>query len=129
MRYSVLDMVTLASIRELEEPGEPSLLAEMVNTFRTWSEGHLKGLRDSVTAGDMEAIADGAHALKGSAAALGALQVRKVAFEIERSARQRSFVGDANLEALEAARSEALAALDQVLGETLVAPVLGQDLN
>ena len=117
MSSGVLDMVTLASIRELDEPGEPSLLAEMVSTFRTWSEAQLHGLRDSVAAGDMEAIADGAHALKGSAAALGALQVRRVAFEIERSARQRSFVGNANLEALEAARIEALAALDQVLDD------------
>jgi HPt (histidine-containing phosphotransfer) domain-containing protein len=117
MSSGVLDMVTLASIRELDEPGEPSLLAEMVSTFRTWSEAQLQGLRDSVAAGDMEAIADGAHALKGSAAALGALQVRRVAFEIERSARQRSFVGNANLEALEAARIEALAALDQVLDD------------
>jgi HPt (histidine-containing phosphotransfer) domain-containing protein len=122
MSDSVLDTVTLASIRELEEPGEPSLLAEMVNTFRTWSEGHLKGLRDALAVGDIEAVADGAHALKGSAAALGAVQVRKVAFEIERSARQRSHVGNASLEALEAARIEALAALDEILGDTSVTP-------
>jgi HPt (histidine-containing phosphotransfer) domain-containing protein len=122
VRYDVLDADTLASIRELEEPGDTSLLEEMVDTFRTWSVGQLEQLRYSTAAGDMDAIADGAHALKGAAAALGAVQVRRLALEIEQSARQRSYIGEAKLEALEAACVEALAALDQLLNDASATP-------
>jgi HPt (histidine-containing phosphotransfer) domain-containing protein len=112
----VLDLKALEQIRALEQPGEPSLLAEMVETFRGSSLGYLARLDQALAAGDAEATADAAHALKGAAAALGAQQVRAVAAELESGGRKRYLAGaEHHLARLKAARAQALQHLSTLL--------------
>ncbi|MDQ3811788.1 MAG: response regulator, partial [Chloroflexota bacterium] len=116
----VLDPRALAQIEALEEPGEPSLLAQMFHTFRDSSVEHVSRLRQAVAAANAEAATDAAHALKGAAAAIGAQRVRALALEIELRGRQRSLQGAVEqITALETARDEALGALGRLVEKRL----------
>lgn len=107
----ILDEVVVARLRELrtqvQRPGE-DLLADLIGLFERDSEGRLRAMRDAVTpAGRKEA----AHALKGSAANLGAARVAALALRIERNPAEP---GD--VDALAAAVTEAIATLRGVFG-------------
>jgi HPt (histidine-containing phosphotransfer) domain-containing protein len=81
---AVLDAAVLEQIRELEEnPAENRLLREMVQAFRATATLQLDRLRQAIDASDAEVIRDAAHALKGSAAALGAKHVATTAWDWE----------------------------------------------
>jgi two-component system sensor histidine kinase/response regulator len=109
---SVLDVDVLAQLHALEEPGEASLLTELVETFRGSAPGHIALIKTALAAGDAMAFSDAAHALKGSAATLGAARLRTAAYELERRGRDRNLVNaESQLAALEATCAEALDAL------------------
>ncbi|MCA1644693.1 MAG: Hpt domain-containing protein [Chloroflexi bacterium] len=113
---SVLNVEALDQIRALDEPGRPSLLAEMVLTFRTSMSTYVARLKAAATDGNSEAMAEAAHALKGAAACIGAEHVSAVAFELERGGHQNSLAGcEQRITALEVAGEHALAALSQEL--------------
>jgi two-component system, sensor histidine kinase and response regulator len=110
----VLDPKALAQILELEEPGEASLLVEMVDIFRAACDKHLTRLRVALEIGDHATVRDAAHALRGAAASLGAERVRSIARVMEMSGRNQALIGAwEQLAALEDECDEALAALSQ----------------
>jgi PAS domain S-box-containing protein len=110
----VLDPKVLAQILALEEPGEPSLLVELIDAFRNSSAGYLVKLTGALQTGDHETVLDVAHTLKGAAAALGAERVRAIAWALEMRGRQHSLAGaEGQLAILEIARDQALAALSE----------------
>jgi two-component system, sensor histidine kinase and response regulator len=110
----VLDSEVVANLRALEEPGEPSLLTELIEAFRGSVPGHLARLKAALAAGDPTALGDAAHALKGGAATLGAERLRSAAYALELRGRDRNLVDvEVLLSALESTCSEAIEALAQ----------------
>lgn len=109
---SVLNQRALDQIRMLEEPGEPSLLVEMVNAFRAALVMYIGHLRTALTTGDAEAVASAAHALKGAAGSIGADGVQALALRMETDGRHHSLAaGPEQIAALEHAGDQALTAL------------------
>jgi CheY-like chemotaxis protein len=62
----VLDPRALTQILKLGEPGEPSLLEQMIAAFRTSSAGYVASLRAAIEVDDHETVSNVAHALKGA---------------------------------------------------------------
>src|ERR1700724_1206089 len=87
-----LDHEVIAQLLALEEPGEPSLLTELIEAFRGSAPGHLARLKAAHAAGDDTAFEDAAHALKGGAATLGATRLRSAAYDLELCGREHNLV-------------------------------------
>jgi HPt (histidine-containing phosphotransfer) domain-containing protein len=110
----VLNPEALAEILALEQPGQPSLLVELVGTFRAASEGYLSRLRQALVMGDHESVLDAAHALRGTTVALGAERVTVIALDLEHRGHQHWLAGsDEQLIMLETACYQVLTALSQ----------------
>jgi two-component system sensor histidine kinase/response regulator len=108
----VLDSVVLAQLHAFEEPGEVSLLTELIEAFRGSAPRHMASLKAALGAGDATAFADAAHVLKGSAATLGAARVRLAAHDLEvRGLDHDLLEAEVQVVALEAACTEAIEAL------------------
>ncbi|WP_181233443.1 ATP-binding protein [Enhygromyxa salina] len=84
-RHSRLDPQTLAELRELEGV-KPGLLASMSRQFLEQSERQVQ-LIEQAGGEALAAVAEAAHALKGSSAAMGARALAGVAALIEADAR------------------------------------------
>jgi two-component system, sensor histidine kinase and response regulator len=115
----VLNQAALNQIRSVDEPGQSTLLAEMVDSFRGSLATYLALLQVAVRVGDSEAVTDAAHALKGAAGCIGAAHVQAIALKLEMLGRDRSLSGaETHVVALETAAEEALAALARELTTT-----------
>lgn len=108
----VLDPAVLKQLLALDGGGK-GLLKEMAQLFREDIGGRLTGIESALAAGNMEGIAQEAHAIKGAAGAVGARRLQAQAQEIERGARAGAFGGAADRIAdLRPAFEEAAVALD-----------------
>jgi HPt (histidine-containing phosphotransfer) domain-containing protein len=79
-----LDHEVLDGLREMQEVGEPDLLAELVEIFVEDASARLRALREALERSDAESLKQTAHALKGSAANLGARRMAHIAARIEK---------------------------------------------
>jgi len=82
-----LDGEVLATLRELQEEGEPDILEELFELFLKDTPTRLDAMREAVRQGDSEALRRAAHGQKGSSANLGAGQMEALCAELERKAR------------------------------------------
>lgn len=72
-----------------EQAGEDqALLEELLGLLCESSLSDLQKIRDNLTAGDAQAVADAAHSIKGAAASLGVEGLREAAYDIERKGRE-----------------------------------------
>ena len=78
-----IDRTVLDTLRDLREPGQPDVLTELIDLFLEDTPPRLAAVRDAVTRHDGDALRQAAHALKGSAASLGATEVRSLCAELE----------------------------------------------
>jgi signal transduction histidine kinase/CheY-like chemotaxis protein/HPt (histidine-containing phosphotransfer) domain-containing protein len=78
----------LAALRAMEEKTGDNFVAEVIDAFLRQGENDLAAMRRAVPQGDTETLAAAAHALAGSAAVLGALDLARQASEVSRLARQ-----------------------------------------
>lgn len=74
-------------IRELQAPGDPDLLAEMIDAFLVSAPRHLEQVTQALADGDARRLADAAHALKSGAAYLGATELQQLCLELEKRGR------------------------------------------
>lgn len=74
------------ALRELNEPGEPDIVKEVVDLFLDDLPGRIRAMREH--ASDGEELKRAAHALKGSARNLGAELLAACAERIEVCARE-----------------------------------------
>jgi HPt (histidine-containing phosphotransfer) domain-containing protein len=73
----------LASLRDLQEDGEPDLVRQLVALFLQGAEPRLVALREATVQGDAATLAREAHTLKGSCASLGAIGMARICEELE----------------------------------------------
>ena len=111
-REDILDLPTLEELLSLDD-GATGLLLEMAGLFREDGPQRIAQLKAACEAGDTHAAGEAAHALKGAAGTLGAVELRALAGEAERLARQTEIPAIlALIPALEASYPRFIAALD-----------------
>jgi signal transduction histidine kinase/DNA-binding response OmpR family regulator len=115
---AVVNLRTIEALRELDD-GRMELVSQLVSGFLASAEAEFERVARAATADDMAALRDAAHALKSSAANLGAERLAGCYRLLEQCAREQRG-GDARA-LLEATRREQRQAL-QRLGELLSAP-------
>lgn len=92
----LLDWTVLENFRQLQEPGAPDIVAQLMDLFLQELPDKLAALDTALQSRDAARVGRAAHTLKGSSANIGARRVAKVCLEIE----QCSQAGD-----LDAARA------------------------
>jgi HPt (histidine-containing phosphotransfer) domain-containing protein len=104
---AVLDMATIADLRDPELDGDDAFRAEVIEIFLSDSPQHLTAIQDGVADGNAPVVMRAAHTLRGSSANFGAARLQLLCTELEVRARSGQLQG---LEPL-AARVEAEFAL------------------
>ena len=108
----VLDRDQLLSLRELQPPDEPDVVAELVTMFLEDSGVRFSRARDALARGDANALRLEVHSLRGTAALVGADRLRAVAAAVEQGARTGDTAGiGAVFDALAAALQDVRVAL------------------
>jgi two-component system, sensor histidine kinase and response regulator len=116
---SAIDPAAIDTLRELDEPGAPSLVTQLVQSFLGSAETQLERIATALAAGDARAVGQVAHAQKSSAAYLGALALAGCYRELEKCGREGR-LGDAGAHLAQARRElqRALAELRELVIET-----------
>jgi len=109
-----LDMAAIEKVRAVGAKHGSALFSRVVAQFGTVSMPLLATMREKTAAGDTEAVWRAAHAMRSSAAAIGAATVAWRCGEIEAAARVNDVLPS---EAILAALDAELAAADQALHE------------
>jgi len=109
-----IDVSALQSLRELQIPGEPDPVRELVDLFLEDAAPRLERLQNALDAMDRPTLTANAHSLKGSASNLGARILAGYCAEVERQSRAAQ---DADLAGLMARIKEEFARVKEVLVE------------
>jgi hypothetical protein len=79
-----IDPAAIGRLRQLAAKGNLSLVGELIELFRKDSPDALQKMRDFLAAQDFPRLSQKAHAVKSSAANIGALRLRDLCERIER---------------------------------------------
>ena len=116
-REEILDIATLEELLGLDD-GATGLLLEMAGLFREDGPQRIDQLKEASLSGDTHSAGEAAHALKGAAGTLGAVEVRALAGDAERFARQKEIPAIlALMPALEASYPRFMEALEAFIQE------------
>jgi HPt (histidine-containing phosphotransfer) domain-containing protein len=83
MEEPALDPAVLESLRQLTAPGEPDVLAEVLQLFMADVPTRIERLRGAWQTGDAVTVQRAAHSLKGSAGNIGAHQLLAVCSRLD----------------------------------------------
>ncbi len=81
---AILDPRVLDTFRKLQEPGEPDIIAQLIDLYLNELPDRLTAVRQAVENRDAARLAKAAHTLKGSSANMGARRAARVCLELER---------------------------------------------
>ena len=113
----IIDRAAVADLgRQLDRSGagDDGVLAEMIAEFRVEATSRIQALRQAVASQDRSGVRKAAHALRGPAGSLGAVEVAALAAELERSGGEQGILSaEVLVDSLEAAVERASAALEQ----------------
>jgi HPt (histidine-containing phosphotransfer) domain-containing protein len=94
----IVDRSRIDEIVDLEAADDaPGLLHELVETFVQTSAAEIASMRAAIEAADADTLRRAAHGLKGSSASLGAVEVQRLAQEVETCARAGTTAACASL--------------------------------
>ena len=82
-KLSTLDPSVLGAYREIQQPGKPDFVIELIDLFLVDTTSHLTVLRSAVSKNDALAIRRVAHLLKGSSGNVGAGTLSTLYKELE----------------------------------------------
>jgi len=88
-----IDFSTLETLRSLQQPGQPDIVAKIIRTYLDEAPPLLKRLADAETSHDTTALYQAAHALKSSSFNVGALELAKHCKELEAIGREDATAG------------------------------------
>lgn len=80
---SPIDLSQLAALREIQQPGQPDFVTELIDLFLNETDSQLKSLREAVVNNDAVELRRLAHLLKGSSANIGARTMAALYEEME----------------------------------------------
>jgi CheY-like chemotaxis protein len=110
-----VDRTVLLGLREFQVPGEEDPVAELIGLFLRDAPARVAGIRAALEAGDAQAVERVAHALKGSAATLGAYALGDLCAQLEDLADTGTLAGAAEVvEAVAAAFERARPVLEEL---------------
>ena len=79
-----IDAAALAELAAIDgEPGQPNLLAELLDVFRRDTPARLAAVRAAIESGDTDGVRRGAHAFRGSCGALGLRHMQALCATLE----------------------------------------------
>jgi len=112
-----IDQSVLASLRELQEDGEPDIVAEVGGLFIKHSPEKISAIEQSVETGDAKGLQMAAHSLKSSSAYVGALYLSSLSKELEMMGRSQTLQGaKVKADLLKSEYLRVLAALEAEIG-------------
>ena len=88
-----LDAEIFGQLREADRAGGNNFLAGLIEKFLQEAPARLGSMHDAAAAADSETLLKAAHALKGSAGALGALAMAAACKDVEELGRNRTVLG------------------------------------
>lgn len=89
----VISREILETIRMLQRPGKPDLLARVIDNYVTDTPKLLDDIRDGLARDDLESISKAAHTLKNSSANVGALSLADLCRQLEGRCRDNASDG------------------------------------
>jgi CheY-like chemotaxis protein len=92
-----IDLSVVESLLQIQVPGEPNLLLELIDMFVKDTPKKLDSLRNALQQSDFVEVRRVAHTLKGSSGSLGANQMMKICAEMEQRCKNNSFEGLENI--------------------------------
>jgi signal transduction histidine kinase/DNA-binding NarL/FixJ family response regulator/HPt (histidine-containing phosphotransfer) domain-containing protein len=108
----LLDMETLSHLAEMAANGNPGFLGRILGLYFDHAPRGMEELSARVAAGDVESVAQAAHALKSMSVNIGASRLAASLSVIERDARRDGVITSAeNCDAVAALLDETMAAL------------------
>jgi len=111
-----LDPAVLDSLRQLNQEGEPDVLADVLGLFLADAPGRIEAIVVAASAGDAAALQRSAHALKGAAGAIGAKALQAACRELEALSKRPGLApGDADLAELHREYDRVKAEIDLLL--------------
>lgn len=90
---SVIDKTMIDQITELQQPGNPSILEKVIDSYLGSFSSHSENLSQAVIANDIDSMLYIAHSLKSSSATLGATALADLFREVEQLARRKTTDG------------------------------------
>ena len=93
----ILDSAVLENFRELQEPGAPDIIAQLIDLFLGELPQKLAAVHQAIEFRDAARLAKAAHTLKGSSANVGAPRAARVCLELERLGKVGTLTGAADL--------------------------------
>ncbi|MEO8451644.1 MAG: Hpt domain-containing protein [Gemmatimonadota bacterium] len=91
----VVDEAILDGYRVLQDEGQPDIITEFIDIFLEDLPARAAAIRSAVEAQDSDRIRSTAHALKGSAASIGAAQLASICDSLETIGRTGDPAGSA----------------------------------
>ena len=88
-----LDQSVLASLRELQDEGDPDIVAEVGSLFLKHSPDKVKAILEALETGDAKGLYLAAHSLKSSSAYIGAMRLSALAKDLEMMGRSDALEG------------------------------------
>ena len=88
-----LDRSVLASLRELQDDGDPDIIAEVGGLFLEHSPQKIAAILKAVENGDAKGLQTAAHSLKSSSAYVGAMRLSELSRELEMMGRSQVMDG------------------------------------
>lgn len=82
-RRSVVDLSVLAGHREIQQPGQPDFVTQLIDLFLKDTVSQLKVLGEAVSKNDGDELRRVAHMLKGGSANIGAARMTALYEELE----------------------------------------------
>lgn len=108
----------LTGLRALRDSGEPNIIREVFDVFRSEAPSLLQQMRQAAQDGDLTGLRRAAHSLKGAAASLGAKSLAGLCAKVERRARTGVIEGIVDL--ISEAELHTHAVLKTLAGESLL---------
>lgn len=113
-----INAAKLEELRQLADPDDPDVLADIINTYLEGAPGLISKLSDAIHSGLIEQSAKAAHALKGSSREVGADALAALCQNVENGGKQGSLTGmESILEEIHVEFGLASAEFHQVLKE------------
>ena len=109
-----IDRSCIDSIRNLQRPGEPDILAKVLACYLEDGGSLVAAIREGIAAGDADAVLRSAHRLKSGSAFLGASRLADCCQELEKICRNGGLPADhALIAAIESSYNQARVELEQ----------------
>lgn len=89
---AALDRETLARLRMLAQETDPSLFADILQTYYNDAAQYIVGMRTAIMQGDVSSLKHHAHAMKGASMNTGALFLAGISARMEDAALTGNYV-------------------------------------